>query len=285
MSALKRTGGMWAGMGMRMLATRVLKKIARTAGLERRHVAPPRMYCERLSLATFGARRQRLGGRILAYHTLGQGEWGVNDVSPLQFRRHLDLALKLGYRFVPASVIAANGGGPKDLAVTFDDGARSIRTNAAPILREYGIPYTVFPVTDWAEGKVDYFVGRVMTWREMGELAAEGAEIGSHSVSHPDFSQISHERFEQELGESRRIIQTRLGCTPEAFAVPFGQAGNWPAAAAVAARAAGYAQVYAQAEETRPAGTIARTFVSRFDGDYVFKALLFGAFDWWEEWF
>jgi peptidoglycan/xylan/chitin deacetylase (PgdA/CDA1 family) len=270
---------------MRMLATRLLKRLARTAGLERRHVAPARMYCERLSLATFGARRQRKGGRILAYHTLGQSEWGVNDVSPRQFRRHLDLALQLGYRFVPASVIAANGGAPRDLAITFDDGARSVRTDAAPILREYGLPYTVFPVTDWTEGKVDYFVGKVMTWEEMGELAAAGAEIGSHSVSHPDFGQIGPEHFEQELVESRRIIQTRLGRTIEAFAVPFGLARNWPAAAAKAARTAGYVQVYAQAEEMRPAGTVARTFVSRFDDDYFFNVLLFGAFDRWEEWY
>lgn len=268
-----------------MLAVRVLKKMARAAGVERRRLAPSRMYCERLSLATFGARPQRPGGRILAYHTVGQREWGVNDVAPRQFRRHLELALRLGYRFVPASQIAAEGGGPKDLAITFDDGARSVCTTAAPILREYGLPYTVFPVTDWAEGKVEYFVDKVMTWREMGELAAEGVEIGSHSVSHPDFAQISPDRFEHELGESRRIIQARLGCTPEAFAAPFGQANNWPAAAATAAQAAGYAQVYAQAEATRPAGTIARTFVSRFDGDYIFRALLSGAFDRWEEWY
>lgn len=268
-----------------MLATHALKKIAQGAGLQRQHVASARLYCERLSLATFGPCHERAHGRILAYHTLGQPDWGVNDVSPRQFRRHLDLALELGYRFVPASDIAATGGDPKDLAITFDDGARSVCTNAAPILRDYGVPYTVFAVTDWADGKVEHFVGKVMTWREMDTLMAAGAEVGSHSVTHPDFGAISPQRYEHELAESRRIIQSRLGCTSEAFAVPFGQSGNWPAAAAEAAHQAGYAVIYAQAEETRPAGTIARTFVTRFDSDYVFKVLLRGAFDWWEEWF
>lgn len=282
MVALKRRLGR---DGVRMLATRLLKEFARTAGLERRHVASARMYCERLSLATFGARPRRMGGRILAYHTVGQSEWGVNDVSPRQFRRHLDLALQLGYRIVPASSIATSGGAPRDLAITFDDGATSVHANAAPILRDYGLHYTVFPVTDWAEGKVDRLVGKVMTWEELGELAAAGAEIGSHSVTHPDFAKIGAERIEQELGESRRVIQARLGCTAEGFAVPFGLARNWPATAAAAARAAGYALIFAQAEEARPAGTIARSFVSRFDGDYIFKVLLSGAFDWWEEWF
>jgi hypothetical protein len=267
-----------------MLALRILKQIARSAGLERRHVATTRMYCERLSLATFGARRERGGGRILAYHALGQGEWGVNDVPFLRFKRHLDLALQLGYRFVPASSIAATGGGPRDLAITFDDGARSVWTRAAPILRDYGVPYTVFVVTDWADGKVETLLGKVMDWQEVGSLMAAGAEIGSHSVTHPDFGVISPERYEHELAESRRIIQARLGCTTEAFAIPMGQGRNWPVAAAQAAEKVGYATIYAQAEQVRPAGTIGRTFVSRFDGDNIFKVLLRGAFDWWEEW-
>jgi peptidoglycan/xylan/chitin deacetylase (PgdA/CDA1 family) len=268
-----------------MFAITALKDVARTIGLERRHVAPARLYCERLALATFGARRERCGGRILAYHSLGQGEWGVNDVSPRQFERHLDLALQLGYRFVPASQIALTGGGPMDLAITFDDGAKSVSTVAAPILRGYGIPYTVFPVTDWTDGKVEHFVGKVMSWREMEGLLTAGAEIGSHSVTHPDFAAISPDRYEHELIVSRRIIEARLGCTPQTFAIPFGQGRNWPAAAAAAARQAGYAIIYAQAEATRPARTVARTFVTQFDVDYVFRVLLRGAFDWWEEWF
>lgn len=268
-----------------MLATRALKQIARRAGLERRHVAPARLACERLALATFGARRERPGGRILAYHSVGQLEWGVNDVSPRQFRRHLDLALQLGYRFVPAAQIAATGGGPMDLAITFDDAARSVCTNAAPVLRDYGIPFTVFAVTDWSDGKVAHFVDKVLAWGELAELAASGAEIGSHSVTHSDFGVMGLERCEHELAESRRILQDRLGLVPDAFAIPFGQSGNWSLAAAEAARKAGYTVVYAQAEETRPAETVARTFVTHFDGDYIFRVLLRGAYDRWEEWF
>lgn len=268
-----------------MPAAGVLKKIARGVGLERRHVAPARLFCERYALATFGPERQRAGGRILAYHSVGQPDWGVNDVSPQRFRRHLDLALRLGYRFVPASQIAAAGGAPTDLAVTFDDGARSVSTVAAPILRDYGIPYTVFPVTDWTDGKVEHFVGKVMTWDEMASLTSPGVEIGSHSVTHSDFGAISPDRYDHELGESRRLIQARLGCAPDSFAIPLGQARHWTAAAGEAARKAGYAVVYSQSEETRPAGTIARTFVTQFDTDYIFRVLLRGAFDWWDEWF
>ncbi len=54
--------------------------------------------------------------------------------------------------------------------------------------------------------------------------------------------------------------------------------------AAELAYQAGYKDVYAQAEDTRPNGTIPRTFVTRFDGDRIFSALLRGAYDRWEEW-
>jgi len=76
----------------------------------------------------------------------------------------------------------------------------------------------------------------------------------------------------------------RLGIAPTTFAIPLGQSNNWSAANTAAAREAGYTTIYAQAEETRPAGTVARTFVTCWDGDRVFKAALGGAFDRWEEW-
>ncbi len=51
-----------------------------------------------------------------------------------------------------------------------------------------------------------------------------------------------------------------------------------------AARAAGYTAVFAQSEERRPPGTVPRTFITRFDGDRIFRGALGGAFDRWEEW-
>jgi hypothetical protein len=50
-------------------------------------------------------------------------------------------------------------------------------------------------------------------------------------------------------------------------------------------REAGYSTIYAQAEKTRPEDTVARTFVTKYDGDFIFDALLKGKFDSWEEWF
>jgi len=53
----------------------------------------------------------------------------------------------------------------------------------------------------------------------------------------------------------------------------------------VAAAEAGYTKVYAQCVNTRPKGTIERTFITRIDRPMLFRAALAGAYDSWEEWY
>ncbi|MEQ9505750.1 MAG: polysaccharide deacetylase family protein [Hyphomonas sp.] len=236
-------------------------------------------------LAALPGARRRYVGRILCYHSLGQKEWGTNDVTPDMFRGHIERALNAGFRFVHASEIAKTGGGPKDLAITFDDGLSTVMTVAAPILKEYGLPWTFFPVSNWAEGihwmpDNDAF----LSWRDIEMLMGQGAEMGSHSVTHSDFGQLNRDQVVNELGGSREMFRQRIGIAPDTFAIPFGQSKNWTAESQAMARDAGYTTIYAQAEETRPQGTVARTFVTRFDGDFIFNALLKGKFDQWEEW-
>jgi peptidoglycan/xylan/chitin deacetylase (PgdA/CDA1 family) len=171
-----------------------------------------------------------------------------------------------------------------DLAITFDDAWSSVLSKAAPILRDYNIPWLLFVVSSWSDHQSAWAREAVLHWRDIDRLMAFGAEIGSHSVTHPDFGSIERTRMIDELCGSRDTIEQRLGFAPTTFAIPYGQSMNWPPVAAELARQAGYTNVYAQAEETRPSGTIPRTFVTCFDGDQIFNALLRGAYDRWEEW-
>lgn len=262
-----------------------VKKLVQKAGLRRQHIEAARMYGERHALATVTPiPRPRQQGRILCYHSVGQPDFGVNDVTPARFRRQLELALELGCRFVPPAEIARTGGGPKDLAVSFDDALKSVLSNADPILRDLNVPYSVFIVSEWSEQKLDWQKTGVLSWDELAQMRADGVELGSHSATHRDFGEIDLERAKGEFELSRKTIEARLGFAPESFAIPFGQSANWNAEADKAARALGYTTIYAQAEETRPPGTIPRTFVTHFDDDRIFKALLRGAYDRWEEW-
>jgi peptidoglycan/LPS O-acetylase OafA/YrhL/peptidoglycan/xylan/chitin deacetylase (PgdA/CDA1 family) len=266
--------------GMMALA----KTLARRAGLRRKHVAAVRMMVERNTLAILAQPRQRAGGRILCYHSIDEREYGVNNVRSNRFRHQIEFALASGYRFVPAAEIALNGGSQWDLAVTFDDGRKSVLTRAAAILKEYGIPWSLFVVTTWTDESETAVRAKNLSWRELERLMEAGVEIGSHSCTHPDFAKIELQQMVDELSGSRLAIQKNLGFAPISMAIPLGQSMNWPVSAANAAREAGYEIVYAQAEDTRPADTIPRTFVTRFDMDHIFSALLSGAYDRWEEW-
>jgi peptidoglycan/xylan/chitin deacetylase (PgdA/CDA1 family) len=260
-----------------------VKKAARRAGLRRQRIAAARMLTERKFLARFGRGQPvRQAGRVLCYHSVGTPEWGVNDVRPEQFRRHIELALREGFEFCAPNELGSEEGSRR-LAVTFDDGLSSVAQNAAPILEHYGVPYTLFIVTDWAEGKSGFDRELFMDWREIERLAGRGAVIGSHSVTHPNFGRLAAEQARYELEESRRVIEARLGIRPTTFAIPMGLAKDWTDTAQEIAEAAGY-EVYSQAENRHPRATAARSFVSRFDDDTVFRGLLLGRLDDWEEW-
>lgn len=251
----------------------------------RQRAATARLRCERTSLALLAKRRLKTSGRLLCYHSVGQPEFGHNNVSPARFRRQIELALERGHRFVPAAKIARGDGTPFDLGITFDDGWRSVLTTAAPILKEYAIPWTLFVATGFVDEQSNWHRSHVLRWQEIGDLMDMGVEIGSHSVSHPDFARIEQQKAVDELELSREAISSRFGFEVDCFAIPFGQSSNWTPFAQEAALRAGYRLIYAQAENTRPLGTIARTFVTSNDNDWIFGALLEGAFDNWEEWY
>ncbi len=69
------------------------------------------------------------------------------------------------------------------------------------------------------------------------ELAADGHKIGSHSMTHCLMQECYDSTLAYEVGESRRILQTRLGLPIESFCYPN---GNTDARTARAVARAGY---------------------------------------------
>ena len=257
------------------------------------HVAHQRAVWERLRLERWAlATRHRLltgsgagwRGRILAYHSIGTPEWGVNDVTPGDFERHLQIAVDDGWSFATPAEVIAEPDKPQ-LALTFDDGLTSVLANALPVLRHHGIPATTFVVTGWADGQIpdNSFRRVVLDWRGLSALQESGMTLASHSVTHPDFGRLEAGEARRELEVSRERLRQVLGVETSEFAIPLGQSRNWTPVAGLAAAEAGYRTVYAQCVSTRPEGTIARTFITRIDRPMLFRAALAGAYDNWEE--
>lgn len=78
---------------------------------------------------------------------------------------------------------------------------------------------------------------RMMSWTELGTLAAEGHEIGSHSVSHALLPQVSDSQLRDELCDSKAVLEAKLGRAIETFCYPN---GDHDARVRRVAREAGY---------------------------------------------
>jgi len=268
-----------------MMLKQGAKRILRAVGLQRAQLAAARMAAERAGLATMPqSRAGRTGGRILAYHSVAQPQTGVNDVSLKRFERQLDMLKELDFEIVPASEIATSGGAPDQIAITVDDAWTSAADVIAPVLRRRDLPWSLFVVSQWSDHTDEWTRDTILDWEALKRLQGSDLEIGSHSVTHPDFAKLSASEITRELHASRARIEDCLGFAPASFAIPFGQSMNWTDEAQDLAQLAGYDVIYAQAENTRHPGTVGRTFVTKYDNDRIFRALLNGAFDNWEEW-
>jgi peptidoglycan/xylan/chitin deacetylase (PgdA/CDA1 family) len=100
------------------------------------------------------------------------------------------------------------------VSITFDDNSKGQFNVAMPILEKYNIPGTFFVITSAVNDSL---------WAKMPEMIRHGHEIGSHSVTHPHFSQIIDSAIDTELSLSKTKIEDKIpGYHCISFANPFG---------------------------------------------------------------
>lgn len=187
---------------------------------------------------------------VLCYHGVSASWPSSLAVSPQALRRQLTGLVRRGYRGATFER-ALSAPFSRTLAVTFDDACRSVFIEARPLLAELGLPGSVYVPTDFAGSSEPMCWSGIEAWREgphadellpmswdqLGQLADEGWEVGSHSCSHPHLPALSGERLSIELVESRRTLEGALGCPCTSIAYPYGDVNR---DVVVAAREAGY---------------------------------------------
>jgi peptidoglycan/xylan/chitin deacetylase (PgdA/CDA1 family) len=225
---------------------------------------------------------------ILAYHGVAP-TGGADDphflrVAPGRFRHQVELLREAGFEFVTvAELVERKGDGdpPAGLvALSFDDGLHDNHEVLLPILREHGIPATVYVMTGyigqpypWISGDSD---ARLMNEDELRELAGAGVELGAHTVSHPDLSELDHDACLREMVESREAIERITGARVTTFAYPFCRYGD---AAVAAARDAGFAAaVTCHGRGDWSPFTMNRTMITGKDGTPSFVLKLLGVY-------
>jgi peptidoglycan/xylan/chitin deacetylase (PgdA/CDA1 family) len=114
----------------------------------------------------------------------------------------------------------------RPIVLTFDDGYADLIEEALPIMIEQGFPATLFVTTGWLRGAARCAAGtppgRMLSWGQVTALSSAGVEIAAHSHSHPRLDQISEPRLRDELANSQRLLEDRLGHPVCSLAYPYG---------------------------------------------------------------
>jgi peptidoglycan/xylan/chitin deacetylase (PgdA/CDA1 family) len=170
---------------------------------------------------------------ILGYHDFSETEQETAmRIRTSKFREQMETIRELGLAVIPMSDFIAWKNGDKTIpaksvVITIDDGWKSVYTDAYPILKEFGYPFTIFLYKDYIDGG-----SKAMTTAMVKEMLKHGANVGSHSTTHPypqtvkkyqKKSAQEYNRFlEVEMRESKRFLEQQFKKTISYYAYPGG---------------------------------------------------------------
>lgn len=105
----------------------------------------------------------------------------------------------------------------KRVAISFDAAWGADKTEGImEILKEYNVNATFFLVGFWTEEHADL----------VQKINENGFEIGTHSNSHPDMTNLSADAIKAELETSVKLIEDITGKDVQFFRAPFGAYNN-----------------------------------------------------------
>jgi peptidoglycan/xylan/chitin deacetylase (PgdA/CDA1 family) len=183
---------------------------------------------------------------VLAYHAVSPSWPSTLAVSPEQLRTQLESLLGSGHRGATFTDVLRGRAPRKAVAVTFDDGCRSVLEHAFPILLELGLPGTIFVPTDYVGATepmswdgIERWTGTEyedellpLDWDELRAMREAGWEIGSHTRSHPHLPALDDDQLTEELTVSRRVVAEEVGAPCTSLAYPYGDHDDRVAGAA-----------------------------------------------------
>ncbi len=183
--------------------------------------------------------RKREGVIVLMYHRVNDSLPANDLVVPVEvFRRQMRylkehcevIDTKELIQGFNVSTFQGIKGAPKTkkpaVVITFDDGYRDNYLNAYPILKELGLPATIFLITgmigtDKKRPRYDKMPSPdMMNWQEVDEMVNHGISFGPHTKSHPHLSQLSYAEQRKEIEDSVNDLGRRV--TSKIFCYPYG---------------------------------------------------------------
>ena len=166
---------------------------------------------------------------ILCYHNLGAESKGRLLLAASKFEEQMRYLKANGYRVVSLSEFVeftrlGRQLPQKAVVLTFDDGYKSFRQYAYPVLKGLGFTATLFVYTDYVGA------GRnALSWQDLRELSAEGFDVEAHSKTHGDLRRAAGEpdtqysrRMQAELSQPQDLFRRNLGRPSPIIAYPYG---------------------------------------------------------------
>jgi peptidoglycan/xylan/chitin deacetylase (PgdA/CDA1 family) len=72
---------------------------------------------------------------------------------------------------------------------------------------------------------------RILNWEQVQEMRREGVDFGAHTMTHPAVGRLNSQAFDEELLQSKRLLENGLNAPVEDFAYPFGKLSDCSPAA------------------------------------------------------
>jgi peptidoglycan/xylan/chitin deacetylase (PgdA/CDA1 family) len=248
-----------------------------------------RLQAARAWRASNGDEMWATGVRILAYHRVCADRDEL-AVAPAVFRRQMEAVMDARVKPVTLedALAALDARSPgRHLCVTFDDAYHDNLEHAVPVLRELGIPATIFAPTAIVDGRAPmYWYSEreqppALSWDELRELDRDPLfSIGAHTRTHPALPRLADDAAWDEIAGSKQDVERHVSRPVMTFAYP---AGLYGARELRMVRDAGYRLAVTTEpglnRPGRPCEALYRMCIDRRDTMPMFEAKLVGLLD------
>lgn len=177
---------------------------------------------------------------ILMYHAIDDPLSDAEArycVTPRTFAAQMAWLSSAGHTLIPLPMVATAIRLKKPLpsnavAVTFDDGFECFARNALPVLKNHGVPATLFAVAGKLGGTNDWMTARgwperrLMDAAELKAVQNAGVIIGCHGLRHLPMTEISDSELRGETTLARQVLSESVGADVSLFAYPHGAQGE-----------------------------------------------------------
>ena len=164
---------------------------------------------------------------VLLYHRFSNPGQSETSISKDNFSDHVKELSSGNYSVLPLAQLIKNldvgvSLPKRSVVVTIDDAYESFLNIAWPLLKEAGLPATLFLTTQPINsGKNGY-----LNWSQIRTLTQEGVSIGLKAHSQRRLATLTPQEVTREIKTARTLIFENLGVTPIAFAFPYGLASE-----------------------------------------------------------